>query len=261
MYIRFPSEFTDAEKVQIRNAIRQNREFQLLAVWYREFYKTFDQIDRDLKKTPPADFVITLSPLQKSAVSKSDSIPSAVSFESSKSAGLKTLKTFFSEAHETLLIALKGKNNKHSQLHVISGYINEDDILLLKTGNQKKRILVSEPGGIFKIDEEDIPSGQIAEWPSFKLYLPVTSIKVFKDPSTGSVTFDTIANNRQNTNVQFEVEDSSLYVTVDTPNQAAPEKLVICSGKTKTLMPITGGRCTLDLESLEETSSVLIFFL
>lgn len=262
-YVRFPSELTDAEKVWIRDAIRQNRELQLLADWYKTFYETVDQIDRDLIKTPPPAFIITLSPLQRSATSYSAFTLSADSPESSQSSRLKTLQTFASEEHKTLVIALEDKKKNRSQLHVISGYINEDDILLLKTGDQKEKILVSDPGGIFIIDEQDIPSSQIAEWPSFDLHLPVTSIKMFRDPNTGSVTFDTFANDRQNRSVHLDVKDSSLHVhvTVDAPDQPVPTKCLTRSGETTKLLPMTGGRCTIDLERLEEVRSDLFFFL
>lgn len=262
-YVRFPSELTDAEKVWIRDAIRQNRELQLLADWYTTFYKTVDQIDRDHIKTPPPAFIITLSPLQRSTTSPSDYIISEDSPESNQSSRLETLQTFVSEEHKTLLIALEDKDNKRSQLHVISGYINEDDILLLKTGDQKERILVSDTGGIFKIDEQDISSRQIVEWPSIDLHLPVMSIKVFRDPNTGSVTFDTFANDRQNTSVQLDVNDSSLHVhiTVDAPDQPLPTKCLTRSGEATNLLPMTGGRCSIDLDILEENSYDLFFFL
>ena len=257
----------------IRQAILQDREIQLLADWYTEFYRTFDQIDIDLKKTRPPAFIISLTPLQRSAISKSPFILSADSPESSQSSRQKTLQTFASEEHKTLVRVLKGGKRKRSQLHVISGYIDKDDILLIKTGEKirgqgqdekvkvKEKILVSDPGGIFKIDEQDIPSGQIAEWPSFDLYLPVASIKVFKDPATGSVTYDTFASDRQNTTIQLDVQDSSLHVTVDASDEPLPTMLVTRSGDTKELLPITGGRCTLNLERLGEVSSDLFFFL
>lgn len=268
-YVRFPSELTDVEKVWIRNAMWRDPELKRLADWFREFYGTFDQIDRDLKKTPPPAFVITLTPLQKSAISKSAFILSAGSPESSQTSRQKTLQTFASEEHKTLVRVLKDGKRKRSDLHVISGYINKDDILLLKTGKkdqdekekEKERIFVSGPGGIFHIDEQDIPSGQIAEWPSFDLHLPVVSIQVFRDLTSDSVNYDTFANDRQNRAIQFDVQDSSLCVTVDASDDPMPTMLVSRSGKTKELMPMTGGRCTLDMGEIEDVSSDLFFFL
>lgn len=263
-YIRYPSELSDKEKKRIKKWIKQDQELQMLADWYNTFYQTIDQVNRDRKRFKDKPTIIILKPIEKSAYSNGCFILDAkapASQETIKKTKLKTSQTFVSKEHKTLIRVLYDSSKSLSKLYIISDFVNEDDIVILDIGDEENNYLVSEPGGTFEIDEQEIPAEDITNWKTCEMHLPISKINVFRDNTTGDVNIDSFASDRQNEDIRIEQCEEVLQVSIDVSDKPMPNMLIVHSGKKTTMWPVERGQSTVPLESLNATKSDLFFFI
>lgn len=262
-YIAYPSELTSAEKEWIQKWIDKDREIRLLADWFKLFYRTAGRIEKSRElaglQKPTS---IELKPLINTTTFSSGVFVLAAQTPVSekRKANLKTIRTFVSEEHKTLIRILHDSSKNRSKVHVISDYVNEDDLVLIEVLDENKVIMVSDLGGTFVIPDQKISINTIKNWARCELHLPVSKVKVFRDQATGSLNFDSFESDREMYELHVSVDGTQLSISFHENEKNTPKKLVLHNGNQSSFWPIEEGRCSVPTEKFSDSGSCLFFF-
>ncbi|NBC65889.1 MAG: hypothetical protein GVY07_09585, partial [Bacteroidetes bacterium] len=204
-FVQNRSNLSEKEQEWIQHWIQKDEELRLLAEWFQVFYDTFEEIESTKERPNYLPPVIKLKPAShKSKSSRNVFVLAAqtpVTGRGKKT--LKTIRTFVSEEHKTLVRILHNSAKKHSKLHVISEFLQDDDIVLIDAGDQNNKTLVSDPGGTFVIGDDEFPENTIKNWQKCELHLPISKVRVYKNDDQDTLNFDT-------TEAHFEREELKL---------------------------------------------------
>lgn len=259
-YITNPEELTDAEKSRIEYWITADPEVNHVYEWLKEFYREYTFV-RNSKLTPrERPSVITLTSATQNLQRPNTVIlaaqTSAVKREKST---LRSLRTLISEKDKTLIRVLENQRSNSIDIHVLSEYMNEDEILLLDLPGADS-LLISEEGGRFHLEKETFDLQQIAEWDRCKLFLPVARVDLFYDRFAGHVHMDThnMDKTKQQVNV-FESDDKPtievIYKGTETVNKA-----VVKAKHSSHFFPVQKGRFHFDRTLLLKNDLSVFFY-
>ena len=252
LYIKDSSQFSIEERKWIERAIESNEELKVLADWFNRFYK----IKEISKRIQPTIFnkpdTITLSPMKMALKPKNSFILAAQSLSASKKEQLKTVKTFISTQHKTLMRILQNEIRNETEVHLLSDFISDDDIVLLYIKGEDS-YLVSDEGGFITIPENKISKEKIIDWkqckihlPAFKLFVSKHSSNEFKIKSDQSLlesdelSIEMIGN-------QYEINFRFIESWID------PKMIVIKSDKQKSLWFLNNGKAIIDEKYFTES--------
>lgn len=262
MYVLNRSELTDKEQQWIQDWIQKDPEIRLLAEWFERFYSEVDEINS--QKDQPEDIppVIQLKPFQnRNSYSSGVFVLAAQTpVADRKRKHLKTIRTFVSEKHKTLIRILYDSKKNLSKLHVISEFVQEYDIVLIEVNDVDHTLMVSDPGGTFIIPDNEFSEDSIRDWNECELHLPIFKIKVFKDSKTGALNFDTIGSNIERDEFQIDISENELKLDFDGSDEMIPDKLVIFADHCSSIWPITNGNCSIEHEKISAPETRLYFY-
>ncbi|MDZ7720161.1 MAG: hypothetical protein U5K72_15205 [Balneolaceae bacterium] len=262
LYTLNRSSLTEEEIEWIEEWIQKDSELRLLAEWFQLFYKKVDQIESVQERPDHFSSVIELeSAPQKSKNSGGIFVLAAqtpVADRSKKS--LKTIRTFVSDEHKTLIRILHNRSKNQSKLHVISEFVDEDDIVLVEVQDREKTTLVSDPGGTFVIPDQKFPENAIKSWNKCELHLPISKIRVFKDDKDETLNFDTTESYFEREELTLFNDGDELQISFKGSSERNPDKMVIYSGEKSSIWPVKDGKCSVEIQNFSGTVSSLFFF-
>jgi len=253
LFIKDSSQFSIEERKWIERSIESNEELKILANWFKRFYEI-----KEISKTiQPTIFkkpdTITLSPMKMALKPKNSFILAAQSISASKKEQLKTVKTFISTQHKTLMRILQNEIRNETEVHFLSDFISDDDIVLLYITGENS-YLVSDEGGFITIPRNKISKEEIIDWkqckihlPAFKLFVKKISSSEFKIESEQSflesddVSIEKIGN-------QYEVNLRFIESWID------PKMIVLKSDKLKSLWFLNNGKAIIDEKYFTDTN-------
>lgn len=258
-YVRNSSELSRETILWIEEWIEKDDEIRLLTEWYREFYREIASIRNQKTRPDSIPSIIHLTPFEnQSKYSKGFVLAAQTPVSKKKRAGLKTLKTFVSKEHKTLIRILHDDDERQSKLFVISELVAEDDIVMMNVADQQS-YFVSEPGGMFTISDLQISSEKITDWTHCKLYLPVAKIYVYKDGETGNINIDSSGLDKEHQQISLEQTENELTITTEF-DDLLPKKMVVHNNNHSLFRIADEGRFTISLSDLREPKSVLFFY-
>lgn len=258
----------------IRKWVEYDEDIQKLANWFKKFYATFNQIEASKEKRPDIPSAVHLTP-RKTTPSLPNFFMLAAQIPATEINGtkLKTVKTFVSDTHKTILKVLLDERNQQLNLHVISNYVGRDDIVLLGV-NTEDQLLVSEPGGSFHFpviktnsepgsdSETDILLKKITDWTRCQLYLAVDKIRLYKDSNTEEINFDTTELRRDRQALNLTCTNDELQITFPPGfnNRATPQRAVFISGRQSKYIEMNAGVCSVLLDNMSRSQACLYFY-
>lgn len=262
LFVLNRSSLTEEEAEWIEEWIQKDPEIRLLAEWFQLFYKKMDQIKSIGERPDHFSPVIELEPApQKSKYSGGVFVLAAQTPVAERSKkNLKTIRTFVSDEYKTLIRILHNSSKNLSKLHVISEFVQEDDIVLIEVRDREKTILVSDLGGTFVIPDRKFPESTIKDWNACELHLPISKIKVFKDDQHNTLNFDTTEAYFGREELTLHKYGDELQITFDRLSETIPDKMVIYSGEKSTIWPVKDGTCSIDIQDFSEPVSSLYFY-
>lgn len=259
-YVRYPSKMSREEKARIKEWIEKDEEIRLLTEWYREFYNEIDDIKTQQNRPKPVPPVIHLSPFKnQSRYSNGFILAAQTPVSRKKRSGLKTIKTFVSEEHKTLIRILHDDDERQSKLFVISELMNEDDIVLMSARDDRS-CFVSSPGGMFIIPDHEISKERMTNWSQLKLYLPVAKIHVYRDQDTGNINIDTSAVDKNHQQISVATANEMLEISTDFGNEVSPQRLVLKNQHQSLFHIMKDGFFKIPIPDLMESNSVIFFY-
>lgn len=264
----------DEDDQWIRKWIDYDEDILKLASWFKKFYATFNQIQASKEKRSDIPSIVYLTPWKTNL-----SLPNLFMLAAQKpvkeanGAKQRTVKTFVSDTHKTILRLLHDERDQQLNLHVISNYVRRDDIVLLRV-NTGDQFLVSEPGGSFhfpepKTDSEpgtdteiDISLKKIADWSRCQLYLAVDKIRLYKDSNTGEINFDTTELRRDRQALKLTCTNNELLITFlpGFNDKKHTHRVVFNSGRQSNDIEINAGVCSIPLDKMSGSQACLYFF-
>jgi hypothetical protein len=258
LFVKNPDQLSREEQLWVREWIEKDKEIQLLAAWYKEFFKRANEIKEDKKsreKIPPE---IHLTADSHRFDNKTSFVLAADTPVARKSR--RSVKTFISEKHEIIIRVIYDKAEAKNRLYVISEHVQENDIVLLKLENNQNYFF-SKPGGIFEIPESVITKKQFTDFETCSLHLPQIRIELYRDSKTGSITYAVNSGTDMAGSSILEIDEEELNIDVDAISEKyRPDKIILFSGDTSSLWLINDGRCRIPFKKLESTSSLLFFY-
>lgn len=261
-YILNRSSLTVKEQEWIQDWIQKDEEVLLLTEWFRISYKKMEQIESVKERSNHLPSVITLKPdYHKSKYSRNVFVLAAQTPVTDRGKkALKTIRTFVSEEHKTLIRILHNSSKNHSKLHVISAFLQDDDIVLIDVGDPKNTTLVSEPGGTFVIFEEEFPESAIKNWQKCELHQPISKIRVYKDEDQDTLNFDTTETHFERKELSLEKSGDKLMISFDCSVEKIPDKMVIYTGEKSSIWPVENGEFSITIQNLSSPVSSLFFY-
>lgn len=262
-YIRFPSELSGEEKTWIEEWVKKDQEIRALAEWYKQYYKNVDQVEKDrgmFDAEKPVN--ITLNPYNRPQKIASNVFVLAAQTPAvdRRKANLRTIRTFVSEEHKTLIRVLYDSGKNYSKLHVISEFVDEDDIVLIEVLDDEHTLMVSDLGGTFMIPDRKISQENIKDWNRCELHLPVSKIRVFKDLKTGTLNFDSSSSMFEREDLKLNVTEDELQIEVNSKAKIIPDKVVVYTDNQSKIWPVEMGSCSLAADMFTDSVSSLYFF-
>lgn len=257
-YVRYPSDLSTEEILWIEEWIQKDCEVRLLVDWFRKFYETVDQVEQLKTSSPDKPQHIQLKKFDEG---KSDSkgIFSETPELTREEPNLKTIRFFFSEEHKTFVRILHDKDNNRSKLHVMSEFVDADDVVLIKIPGEDI-LLMSELGGTVRIPKK-IPLNKIKRWANCKLYLPITKIHVYRDKRTNHINIDSLGTDRDKSSIDLKVINRKVEITIDLLDKPPPQKMVLHSDKESNLWTLENGACSIPVKEFSTSGSNLFFFM
>lgn len=229
-----PESLTDNQREWISFWIEKDSQLRQIAEWYREFYRTYQEVKTIKDKHPSPPLVVELVAADREKKPANGYVLAAQTTAIADGV-YKSLKTLISEEHHTLLRVLYDCRHKTSRIHVISSYLEDDDIVLIESDEGK--IFTSNPGNTIDIPESELPRNKIIGWEKCRIHIPMCRIDFYRDKHTGSVTYsfgktiDEIDTNRININIS----DESILVSVPVAEEKILADKLILHTETKTL--------------------------
>ncbi|MCG2588467.1 hypothetical protein [Rhodohalobacter sulfatireducens] len=261
-YILNRTALTEKEQEWIQDWIQKDEEVRLLAEWFRVFYKKMDHIESVQERPDLLTSIIELEPApQKSKYSGNVFVLAAQTpVADRRKKTLKTIRTFVSEEHKTLIRILHNSSKNQFKLHVISEFLQDDDIVLIDVGDQNNKTLVSDPGGTFVIPDQVFPENTIKNWQKCELHLPISKIRVFSNGEQGTLNFDTTEAHFEREELSLQKSGDKLQVSFNCSVERIPDKMVIYVGEKSSMWPVENGKCTIAIQNLSSPVSSLFFY-
>lgn len=259
-YILDRTTFRNEEVEWMRSWIERDEELRELTDWFRQYYDTVREIDqRKLKKTVSAPKIIHLEPFLSKTKRNKGFVLAAQTPSVSRKTGLKTLKTFSSEAHKTLIRVLHDLDRSQFRLHVLSEFVGEDDIVMIDIP-ESNLSLISEKGGIFTIEDNQIDQDEIINWKNCKLHLPMARAELFHHQENGSLNVDTSGVDPDELDLNFHLRSEVIRVTANSKEGRLPEKMVLHCGGASSVISFRENVTEVPVNKLSETSSTIFFY-
>lgn len=261
-YVLHRSELTNEEQRWIQDWIRKDEKVRLLVEWFKAFYRDTDEIESIEKRPDHFSSVIELKPDKKNSTFSSGVfvLAAQTSVRDRNKKNLKTIRTFVSEEHKTLIRILHNSNKNQTKLHVISEFVREDDIVLIEFRDRQKTLLVSEPGGTFVISDKKFSQEAIKNWSKCELHLLISKIRVYKDADQDSLNFDTTEAYFERDELDLSRMGDELHITFNSSDEKSPKKMVIYNQNRSTIGLIENKKCSLSIEDLPEAVTTLYFY-
>lgn len=259
-YIRYPSDLSTKEIIWIEEWIEKDCELRLLADWFRDYYNTVDLIEKSTNDTDEKPSYIRLksSKEEKRFSSNFSSPTTQIQALSRKNLTLKPVRTFISDDHKTSIRVLHDKVNNQFKLYVVSEFVGEDDLVIIKIP-EKKLTFVSELGGFISIPES-FSLNDIKGWNQCELYLPLSKVYVYCDKKTNFINIDSFDIDTDKLSIQLEVINHEAKITIDQLHKSPPQKMVIHREKETHLRMLEEGVCRVPIEDFSTSVSKLFFF-
>lgn len=256
-YVRYPSDLSTKEILWIEEWIQKDCEVRLQVDWFRKFYETVDQVEQLKTSSPDKPQHIQLKKFDKEKSATGNLSVQNTAFSGEKS-GFKTIQTFISEEHKTFVRILHDKDNNRSKLHVMSEFVDSDDVVLIKISGEDI-LLVSELGGTVRIPKK-IPLNKIRRWGNCKLYLPITKIHVYRDTRTNHINIDSLDAGRDKSRIDLKALNHDIEISIELPDKTSPQKMVLQSNKESNLWALENGVCLIPINDVSTSGSNLFFF-
>jgi hypothetical protein len=258
-YILDPASISPVRADEIRKWIDSDAEIRELAEWLETFYGSVDQIRRQKKIGGKKPKLINLVPYKTKIRQKNGFVLAAQTPAVKKLSGLKTLITFSSEAYKTLIRVLHDLDRNEYRLHVLSEFVDEEDIVIIDIPEANLSV-ISDKGGVFKLEEDEIEQDEIINWKNCRLHLPLTKAEVYYNHETGDLNVDTSAVNPDQLILSFQIGGDRLRVKADVKDDRKIEKCVIRSGGYSSMIPVQDNISDFPLDKLTESSATLFFY-
>ena len=258
-YILDPASVSPVRADEIRKWIDSDAEIRELAEWLETFYASVSQIDRQKKIGGKIPKLINLVPYKTKIRQKNGFVLAAQTPAIKKMSGLRTLKTFSSEAYKTLMRILHDLDRNEYRLHVLSEYVGEEDIVIIEIPEANLSV-ISDKGGVFKLEEDQIEQDEIINWKNCRLHLPLTKVEVYYDHVTGDLNVDTSAVNPDQLILSFQTGGGRLRIEADVKDDRNIEKMVIRTGGYSSMIPVHDNFSDFPLDNLTTSSATLFFY-
>jgi hypothetical protein len=258
-YILDPSSLFPARADEIHEWIKKDAEIRQLSEWLKTFNGSVSQIDQQKKVVGKTPRLINLVPFKTKIRQKNGFVLAAQTPAVKKMSGLRTLKTFSSEAYKTLMRVLHDLDRKEYRLHVLSEYVGEEDIVIIDIPDANLS-MISDKGGVFKLKEDQIEQDEIVNWKNCRLQLPLTKAEVYYDHESGDLNVDTSAVNPDQLILSFQTGGGRLHVKAEVKDDRNIEKMVIRTGDYSSMVSVQDNFSDFPLDKLTESSATLFFY-
>lgn len=258
-HVIHPSTLQFQEKQFVKKWMENDEEIRMLTKWYEEFYKRFHQVEENKAASKLAQDIVDLKLFKKTSKITNGFVLAAHTTDIEQVPRLKTIKTFISKKHKTLVRLLHDERDEHFKLYVISKYVNEGDIVLIKIYNIDT-LLVSEPGGSFCIPNDTFLKNNITDWTHCHINMPIAKIRIFRNITTSQINFDTTEIKREIHDFTFKLTKEQLQITSVFKNNSYPKKAVLFSNNLSRLIDMKTGMCSIALKYLLATETYVYFY-
>lgn len=256
-YVRYPSDLSTKEKLWIEEWIQKDCEIRLLADWFREFYEVFDEVEKSKTSYAGKPDYIKLEPFSFEE-EKSDSNSKDLFTEISTFQSKRLVQTFLSKKNKTLIRILYDDEDRLYKLHIISEFVDKDDIVLIKIP-ENDTFLMGGPGESIPIPGKISPDN-IREWPYCELYLPLSKIHVYRDKRTHYLNIDSRNLDSDTSSIDLKVINHQAEITIHSGDQPTPQKMALHSDKESILWTLENGSCSIPVKKISTSGSILFFF-
>jgi hypothetical protein len=260
MYVRFPDELSAAEKKEIEEEINRDESLRLLAQWFREFYQKSDSIPAQTTSIRHRPSAIELTSMPARRKKTTHRFVLAAQTVASGKKTFRTINTFISEEHQTLIRILKDESKQTVSIHVISRYLDKDDVLLVKMPNEKSHYLIQNRGKL----EFPYRKGfreKAGDWDQCTLSFPVlkTRIQDIEKLADGFIPVKT----RRGLQALEVVQEKNRVVIDISGNADLPDGcrlMVVKYDEACTVWPVVNNKVSIPSEHLKNRKPELFFF-
>ena len=259
IYVKDPSRLSDEEREWIELAIKNNEDLKILADWFKKFFKVKEQV-KAIKPNPfeiPSE--ILLCPMELEHKPRNSFVLAAQTLSSSKTEEIKTVKTFISRQHKTLMRVLRNDKQGETEVHLLSEYVSDDDIILLYIQDEEF-YLVSDEGGVIKVADDEIPKEKFINWRQCKVHLPAFKLFVTKQ-SSNEYKIDSEQNLHDSTVLNIEKMESYFNVNLTFKESWIDPKIVVFKTKeSKTMCFLKKGKARIPVENfMGQTATIYLY--
>ena len=256
-YIRFPEKLSLKKIKEIEGILAEDEELLLLADWFESFYEKLDEENISTDKSP-APATLTLTSMNDEKRYKSRRFILAAKSESPQ-INHEHVKTFQSLEHKTLMRILKRKSDNTYYLHVISDFIEDEDVILLKM-EKDATFKISKPGGKLILDESELRDLDLEESNLCELLLPLMSCKLSQESSSRDGYVISRAGSDLNTvEISFTGNEVKIVADPDTLS-AEPHKLLISTNTGSSIWNVDRGVAILPQKEVRGKDLNLFFY-
>ncbi|MCC5907265.1 MAG: hypothetical protein JJU13_13720 [Balneolaceae bacterium] len=258
LFVKNPVKLSREERRWVREWVESDEEVRLLAVWFKEFYNLTEEIKQNSERKERKPSIIHLKAVSNQFNTANNFVLAAQTTVAKNKH--KSIKTFISEKYKTLIRVIYDDVKLRSRLHVISQYLNEKDIVILKL-EDNLNFFISKPGGILEISESVIPKEKITDLEKCSMHLPILKIDLFRDSITGNITYTSDSADKVGFSHIMEISKDEIKIDVENiSNTCKPDKIVLHTGGNSSLWLINSGFCRLPVEKLKSSNSLLFFY-
>jgi len=260
LIIRNPESIPFEKREWIKLWIEKDPDLNRIAVWYREFYSHLNQVRQSKENHSNIPAVVELNDY-KNHKKPFQGFVLAAQTAAVMDRPLKSIKTFFSEEHNTLLRILYNHKTRQTRIHVISSYLADDDIVLLETENGK--ILAGSPGNVIDLPESVLSRKTILEWKKCLIHIPLCRINIYRDLHTGAITFSIgrSMDEFRHKEIQLDIHQERIFLSLPSPeNSLKPGKAILHSGGKNIFTTISENSCEIPIDHISTTSSQVFLY-
>ncbi|TVR29118.1 MAG: hypothetical protein EA390_10325 [Balneolaceae bacterium] len=256
-YVKFPETLTGEKRAWIENALAASEELMLLADWFKTFYENVDSPEKEGEGYQHKPDRITMVPFISEGLHRRKRFVLAAKTTERKDS-LETVQTFQSEEFRSLLRILHREKNSEFNIHLVSEFVKNDDIILFKFMD-RQGFTISKPGGKISIPEDKLTAEEIRGWNSCEIYLPAMTCNLNKKTSSRDGFIAAIKDGGMET-VEVTRSGADVLIQTDPESESGlPAKMVLNTEKGSSLWKIENGRAVVP-GSLFRGMDVKLFF-
>ena len=259
-YIFAPDLLSKEKKLEIEQWLKESEELRAVAAWYSSFKKEIRFIKKSKSKKRPASSKIEVLPAPVvKKIKHSFTLAAKTPEAKTGKAGIQTLRTFISEENKAIVRVIRENGGNRVQIHAISENIESDDIAMLRIPGVAE-LLISKPGGVFSLGDEQFSEETVRNWDSCTLFIPMDRADLLLNPDTGRLFLDTHRSDKELLSVSISEEKFLVKVHLKCEEDFYIDKVIVSNGEKGYLFLINDDVIDLPRTFINNKITTLFFF-